>query len=75
MDKLLKLLNSFLPNVDFSKEKHLVDDKLLTSLNIISLIVAIDKEFDVTVSPLQLTPENFNSVESIYSLIENLEEE
>lgn len=41
----------------------------------IRLVVAIEKEFDVKITPKDMTPDNFKSVASIYALIEKLDEE
>ena len=72
MDRPIEILEELKPGVDFSKEKALVDDAILDSLDIITIISEISDEFDVTVSPDMITPENFNSAENIFELIEEL---
>lgn len=72
MDKLIEILERLKPGVDFKNEKALVDDAILDSLNIITIISELSDEFDVTVSPDMITPENFNSAEKMFSLVEQL---
>lgn len=75
MQKLLDILNSLHPEVDFTNCRTLVDDKILDSFDIISIISEICDQFDVTISAEYIKPENFNSAESIYELIKRLEDE
>ena len=73
MDKLFEILEELKPDVDFRNEKALVDDSILDSLDIISIISEISDKFDVVIPPDMITPENFNSAENIFDLIEELE--
>lgn len=72
MEKLLELLRDIRPDVDFENEKSLVDDGILDSFDIVSIISALDDEFGVQVRITELDPENFNSVEAIWNLIQSL---
>ena len=75
MDKLMKILHSIKPNVDFSKQQNLLESGILTSFDIIRLVAQINNEFDIEITPIHTLPENFNSVEAIYRLIQRLQED
>lgn len=75
MDKLLEILSDLHPEIDFEEYTTLIDDGILDSFDIVSLISEINEEFDVVISAEHITPENFNSAEALYALIERLEEE
>ena len=75
MDELLEILYDLHPDVDFENEEHLIDDGILDSLSIVSLISEINEQFDVTITAKDIIPENFNSAEALYALIQELEEE
>lgn len=75
MEELLEILNDLHPEVDFESEDALVDDKILDSFDIISIIAEIGEQFDVEVSAEDIIPANFNSAEAIYALIEKLQSE
>ena len=75
MEKLLEILNQIKPGVDFSKETDLIEKRILTSFDILKLVVEINNEFDIEITPMHVLPENFNSVESIYNLIKKIEDE
>lgn len=72
MDKLLKLLKGIRPDVDFENETELIDDGILDSFDVTAIISDIDDEFDVQIRITELNPENFNSAESIWELIQSL---
>ena len=75
MDKIIEILKTLISDIDFAKEKHLVDNKILNSFNIIKLVYKLNEVYDIEISPMQLMPENFNSAEAIYSLVQRLVEE
>lgn len=72
MEKLLELLKGVRPDVDFENETALIDDGLLDSFDVVSIISEIDDVFGVQIRINELDPENFNSAEAIWNLIQKL---
>lgn len=75
MDELLEILSDLHPEIDFETCDTLIDDKILDSFDIVTIISEINDQFDVTISAENITPENFNSAQALYKLIERLEDE
>ena len=75
MEKLLEILNDINPDVDYSKEKHLIDGKVYDSFSIITLVSNISEEFDIEIGPEYLVPENFNSAEAMWKMIQKIQED
>ena len=75
MEKLLEILDELHPDVDFETEEHLIDNKILDSFDIVTLVAEIDAEYDVTIPAEELIPENFNSAKALYALVEKLMDE
>ena len=75
MEKLLVILNELHPDVDFENEQNLIDDGILDSMDIISLITEISDEYDVTITAKDIIPANFNSAEALDEFIKRLEDE
>ena len=75
MEKLIEILSELHPEVDFENTQDLIDDGILDSLDIVSLVSAIDTEFGVTVPAEEIIPENFNSADALFALITRLDEE
>ena len=74
MEELLELLEDFKDDVDWDAE-DLVDSKQLNSLDVLQIISIINEEFDITVTAAEIIPENFNSVKSLWAMIERLQED
>ena len=68
-EELLEILEDCCPDVDFENETALIDDGLLESLDIVTIVNDIMHHFDVRLSVDDLLPENFNSVEAMLDLI------
>ena len=75
MEQLMEILLSLRPDVDFENETALIDDGILDSFDIVSLVGEINDEFEVEIKPSDLIPVNFNSAQAIYELIERLTDE
>ena len=75
METLLEILNNLHPDVDFTSCNTLVDDKILDSFDIVTIISEVVEAFDVTISAEYILPKNFNSAQALYALIQKLEDE
>lgn len=75
MDKLIEILEEIQPDVDYRECTTLIDDGLLDSFAILSIVGEIEDEFGVSVTPAEIIPENFNSAESLWEMIERLKED
>ncbi len=59
-------------SIDYRKEKKLIDDHLLDSFGIISLVGELEEEFDITIDASEMIPENFNSAEALWAMVQRL---
>ena len=75
MDNIIEILEQIKPGVDFNTEENLIEEEILDSFDIVTLVAKLNDEFDIEISPADLIPENFNSAERIYELVKRLEEE
>lgn len=75
MEALLNILSELHPEVDFETETALIDNQILDSFDIVTIVAEIDSEFDVQIPAEELIPENFNSAKALYALVEKLMDE
>lgn len=75
MEKILSILQDIRSDVDFEKEKKLIDDGVLDSFDIIEIVSTFNDEFDIEIDVDELMPENFNTIEAMKQLIEKLQNE
>lgn len=69
--KLIAILTDIVPDVDFENEEGLIDDGLIESLDIVSIVSEINIAFDVEITVDDLLPENFNSADAMLALIKS----
>ena len=75
MEELLKVLLGVRPDVDFKNEKKLIDDEILDSFDIIAIVNGLNEAFEIEIDIDDLEPENFNTVEAMYELVNRLQNE
>ena len=61
METLISILKDLHPEVDFEKENGLIDNGILNSFDIVSIIAEVDDTMGVTIPADEIIPENFNS--------------
>ena len=72
MDELLSLLKGAYPDIDFTKEESLIDDGILDSVGMVTLISLIEEKFDISVTMEYIQPSYFQSAEAMWEMIEEL---
>ncbi len=75
MEELMELLSALKPEIDFERETELIDDGLLESFDVITLIAEIEDQFGVEVPAEEIIPENFNSAKGMWKLLEKIKGE
>lgn len=72
MDKLMNALKEAYPHIDFENEKALVDNGAIDSLAMVNIIAMVEELFDIVVTMEYIQPANFQSVETIWEMVEEL---
>lgn len=70
-----EMLQELHEEVDFDKEKKLVDDKILDSFDLVTLVAELGEEFDVEITAKDFIEENFNSLDALTKMIARLLDE
>ncbi len=69
MNKIIKILNNIRPDFDFAKENDFIENGLLDSFDIVTLVSDLDNEFGVSIDGADILPENFNNIEAIKNVL------
>lgn len=75
MERLMEILTELRPDVDFETADKLIDDGILDSFDIVSLVGELNDEYDIDINVEDLLPENFNSPAAMLELITKLQDE
>ena len=71
MDKIVKILEEIKGGVDYMNETALISDGSIESFDMITLIFKLNEEFGIEIGVEDVVPENFETVESIFKLVES----
>lgn len=74
METLLELLNDIDDTVNWEDETALIDDRILDSFGVISLISELEDQFEIEIDASEIVPENFNSADAMWKMIQRLQE-
>lgn len=72
-EKVLEICKEVLPRIDFERETALIDDGILDSISIITLVSELSMEFNVEFDLNTLQAENMNSLDAIVETIKSLQ--
>ena len=70
MEKIIEILQSIRPEENFSDSDNFIEDGLLDSFDLITLVTELDKTFSISIDGVDIIPENFKSIESIRQLLQ-----
>ena len=74
-DTILDILADIIDEDDLDTCTTLIDDGVLSSLDIIQLIGALNDEFDISIPATEIIPQNFNSVDAMVAMVTRLADE
>ena len=74
-EKVLEVLNSIRPDVDFEAETALIDDSILESFDVIQIVTTLMDEFNIYIDADDIEPENLNNLDAICALVEQKKSE
>lgn len=67
--KILDFLTEIRPEFDFAASSNFIEEGMLDSFDIVSLVASLDEEFGISIDGTEILPENFSNVDSIYQLL------
>ncbi|MCL2837083.1 MAG: acyl carrier protein [Defluviitaleaceae bacterium] len=72
MEKLIKIMDTVRSGVDYMAHTALIDDGVLDSFDIVSLIAELSDAYDIQIPAEEIVPENFNSAALLQAMINRL---
>lgn len=71
-EQILEILNDINSDVDYESDVMLIEEGILDSFDIVSLVSELNSCFDINITVVDLVPENFNTVDAMVALVERL---
>lgn len=73
MEQLIEILEDIQPDADYQNCETLIDDGILNSFAILSIVSELEEEFGVEITPVDIVPENFNSARALWDMVLRLQ--
>ena len=74
MEELIRILEEIQPDADYENCTTLIDDEILSSLDVMSIVAELEDEYDIRSLPVEIVPANFNSAEAMWQMVQRLRE-
>ncbi|MBE5941185.1 MAG: acyl carrier protein [Lachnospiraceae bacterium] len=69
MEQLYRMLEELRPEFDFREDVNYIEEGMLDSFDIISLVDEIEEKYSIKIDGLDIIPDNFETIEKISTLI------
>ena len=69
MKSIIEILSGIRPEFDFSTSADFITAGMLDSLDVITLVSDLDKNFGICIEGTDIVPENFSSLPAIRALL------
>lgn len=67
--KITVILSEIRPEFDFTKDVNFIEEGMLDSFDVVSLVSSLDETFGISINGMDILPDNFSSIENIIALL------
>jgi acyl carrier protein len=68
-EKIISILTDIRPEFDFNENVNFIENGMLDSFDVFTLVNSLDKEFGISIDGIDIVAANFISVERITALL------
>ena len=68
-EQIIKILTELRPEFDFSEDVNFIEEGMLDSFDVVSLVSDLDAVFSISIDGMDILPENFSTIDSIIELL------
>ncbi len=67
--QIISILRDIRPEFEFNEETNCIEDGMLDSFDIVTLVTALDEMYGISIDGMDILPENFATIDSIVNLL------
>ena len=67
--QIISILQEIRPEFDFSQNLNFMEEGMLDSFDIVSLVTTLDDHYGISIDGMDILPENFATITSIMNLL------
>ena len=68
-EEIIAILNDLRPEFDFSENVNFIEEGMLDSFDIVSLVDELETNFGIKIQGIDVIPENFSTLDKIETLL------
>ena len=68
-EEIIAILNDLRPEFDFSENVNFIEEGMLDSFDIVSLVDELETNFGIKIQGVDVIPENFSTLDKIETLL------
>jgi len=69
MKSVVEILKEIRPEFDFTTSDDFIGDGMLDSYDMVTLVATLDKTYGISISGVEIVPENFKNLKAIEALL------
>ena len=69
MKSVAEILKEIRPEFDFTTSEDFIADGMLDSYDMVTLVATLDKTYGISISGVEIVPENFKNLKAIATLL------
>ena len=69
MNRVLEILKGIRPEFDFTASQDFIDDGMLDSFDVVTLIAELDQAYGISIDGVDIVPENVRNLAAISALL------
>ena len=70
-EEILEILTGICPDIDFEREKELIDGGVIDSFAVIQIVTELMEHFNIFIDADDIEPENLNSLDNICEMVKS----
>ena len=68
-EKIIEILNDLRPEFDFTEGVDFIEEGMLDSFDIVSLVDELEETFGIKIEGIDVIPSNFSTIDNIIALL------
>ena len=68
-EKIISILNDLRPEFDFSDDVNFIEEGMLDSFDVVSLVDELESQFNIKINGTDVIAENFSTLDKIEALV------
>ena len=70
-DSIRQILKKIRPDIELEEDTKLIDENIIDSVDVIEIVVHLEKHFSINIDPENIEPRHFQSITTLSNLVDH----